>query len=161
MPQNDIKVREIQVSNAVLLPEIVRMLDAGHTVTLRLRGFSMRPFLEDNRDKALLTKAGDVRVGDPVLAEISSGHFVLHRIVRLEGDAVTLRGDGNLGVEHCRLQDVKGAVIGFYRKGKETLDRTDGVKWRLYSFVWMHLFPVRRYLLAAYRRIWLRFFKPV
>lgn len=161
MPQNDIKVREIQVSNAVLLPEIVRMLDAGHTVTLRLRGFSMRPFLEDNRDKALLTKARDVRVGDPVLAEISSGHFVLHRIVRLEGDAVTLRGDGNLGVEHCRLQDVKGAVIGFYRKGRETLDRTDGVKWRLYSFVWMHLFPVRRYLLAAYRRIWLRFFKPV
>lgn len=161
MPQNDIKVREIQVSNAVLLPEIVRMLDAGHTVTLRLRGFSMRPFLEDNRDKALLTKAGDVRVGDPVLAEISSGHFVLHRIVRLEGDAVTLRGDGNLGVEHCRLQDVKGAVIGFYRKGRETLDRTDGAKWRLYSFVWMHLFPVRRYLLAAYRRIWLRFFKPV
>lgn len=161
MPQNDIKVREIQVSNAVLLPEIVRMLDAGHTVTLRLRGFSMRPFLEDNRDKALLTKAGDVRVGDPVLAEISSGHFVLHRIVRLENNEVTLRGDGNLGVEHCRLQDVKGAVIGFYRKGRETLDRTDGAKWRLYSFVWMHLFPVRRYLLAAYRRIWLRFFKPV
>lgn len=161
MSQNDIKVREIQVSNAVLLPEIVRMLDAGHTVTLRLRGFSMRPFLEDNRDKALLTKAHDVRVGDPVLAEIGSGHFVLHRIVRLENNEVTLRGDGNLGVEHCRLQDVKGAVIGFYRKGRETLDRTDGAKWRLYSFVWMHLFPVRRYLLAAYRRIWLRFFKPV
>ena len=116
--------------NAVLLPEIVRLLDEGHTVTLRLRGHSMRPFLEDGRDKALLTKAIHPKKGDPVLAEIGPKHYVLHRIIAIEGNQVTLRGDGNLNNEYCQLNDVKGAVIGFYRKGRERLDRTNGTKWR-------------------------------
>ncbi len=149
------------MANSVLLPEIVRLLNEGHTVTLRLRGFSMRPFLEDGRDKALLTKAVSPKVGDPVLAEIEPKHFVLHRIISIQGDNVVLRGDGNLGVEHCKLGDVKGAVIGFYRKGRSKLDRTDGKKWRTYSWIWTRLYPIRRYLLAFYRRIWLRMFKPV
>lgn len=142
--------------NAVLLPEIVKLLDEGHTVTLRLRGYSMRPFLEDGRDKALLTKAQNPRVGDSVLAEVAPRHFVLHRIIRINGEDVTLRGDGNLGTEECKLTDVRGAVIGFYRKGREKLERTDGLKWRCYSWLWTRLFPIRRYLLAFYRRVWLK-----
>ncbi len=161
MPQNNIPITEVKMANSVLLPEIVRLLNEGHTVTLRLRGFSMRPFLEDGRDKALLTKAVNPKVGDPVLAEIEPKHFVLHRIISIQGDNVVLRGDGNLGVEHCKLGDVKGAVIGFYRKGRTKLDRTDGKKWRAYSWVWTRLYPIRRYLLAFYRRIWLRLFKPI
>ncbi|MBR5918617.1 MAG: S24/S26 family peptidase [Prevotella sp.] len=156
MQQSHLKVREIKLSNAEFLPEIVKLMDEGHTVTLRLRGFSMRPFLEDNRDKALMTKATNPKVGDPVLAEIEPKHFVLHRIIAIDGDNVTLRGDGNLGNECCTLGDVKGAVIGFYRKGRTTLDRTDGWTWRTYSFFWTRLYPIRRYLLAFYRRIWLK-----
>lgn len=55
----------MQIPNAILIPEIIRLLDEGHTVTLRLRGYSMRPFLEDDRDVALLVKAGTVKVGPP------------------------------------------------------------------------------------------------
>ncbi len=157
MAQNNVK--EIQFENAQFLPEVVKMLNEGHTVTLRLKGFSMRPFLEDGRDKALLTRVTTPRVGDPVLAEITPGHFVLHRIISIEGQNVVLRGDGNLGVEHCQIENVVGAVVGFYRKGRQTLDRTDGRKWRIYTFVWTRLFPVRRYLLAFYRRIWLKIFR--
>ena len=155
---DDIRINEVQFPNAILLPEIVKMLNEGHTVTLRLKGFSMRPFLEDGRDKALLTKPVNLKVGDPVLAEIEPKHFVLHRIISIQGDDVVLRGDGNLGTEQCKLKDVQGAVIGFYRKGRETLDRTDGLKWHIYSWFWTRLFPIRRYLLAFYRRIWLRLF---
>ena len=149
---------EIQFPNAEFLPKVVEMLNEGHTVTLRLRGFSMRPFLEDNRDKALLRKPTEAKVGDPVLAEIAPKHFVLHRIVKIDGDAVTLLGDGNLSCEHCQLENIVGAVKGFYRKERNKLDRTDGWKWRTYSWIWMHLRPVRRYLLAAYRRIWIPLF---
>ena len=155
---DDIKINEVQFPNAILLPEIVKMLNEGHTVTLRLKGFSMRPFLEDGRDKALLTKPVNPKVGDPVLAEVGLKHFVLHRIISIQGEDVILRGDGNLGTEQCKLKDVQGAVIGFYRKGRETLDRTDGLKWRIYSCFWTRLFPIRRYLLAFYRRIWLKLF---
>ena len=157
MQQNNryqgLEVKEVEFANAILIPEIVKMMEEGHTVTLRLRGFSMRPFLEDNRDKALMKKAVNPQVGDPVLAEIGPKHFVLHRIIRIDGDAVTLRGDGNLNVEHCRISDVKGAVIGFYRKGRNTLDRTDAMKWRIYSRIWCALFPIRRYLLFIYRHV--------
>ena len=155
MPGKEIKIQEIQFANAILLPEIVKMLNEGHTVTLRLKGFSMRPFLEDGRDKALLTKPTNPKVGDPVLAEIAPKHFVLHRIISIKGDDVMLRGDGNLGTENCKLKDVQGAVIGVYRKGRETLDRTDGRKWCVYSWLWTRLYPIRRYLLAFYRRIWI------
>ncbi len=147
--KSDNKIKIMQMANALLLPEVVRLLEEGHTVTLPLRGNSMRPFLEDGRDKALLRKPESINVGDAVLAEIAPKHFVLHRIVNITGDQVTLRGDGNLGVEHCRLCNVKATVVGFYRKERETLDSTNGYKWRIYSWWWMRLLPVRRYLLFA------------
>ena len=159
--EGNTKRHVVEIANEILIPEIVKMLNEGHTVTLRLKGVSMRPFLEDGRDKALLTKPVNPKVGDPVLAEIEPKHFVIHRIIDIQGDDVTLRGDGNIGVEHCKLKDIQGAIIGFYRKGRDTLDRTDGRKWRIYSWLWTRLFPIRRYLLAFYRRIWLRFFKPI
>lgn len=161
MPQDDSEIKKLQFSNATFLPEVVKMMDEGHTVTLRLRGYSMRPFLEDDRDKALLTKATTFSMGDAVLAETAPRHYVLHRIVKIDGDHVTLRGDGNLAEEHCLTSDVKGFVIGFYRKGRDRMDKTNGWKWRTYSFFWTRLYPVRRYLLAFYRHIWLKLFKPI
>lgn len=158
MSQRDIKINEIQFPNAEFLPKVVEMLNEGHTVTLRLRGFSMRPFLEDNRDKALLTKPVNPQINVPVLAEISPGHFVLHRIIDIQGDNVTLRGDGNLACERCKKEDIVGDIIGFYRKGRNTLDRIDGKKWKIYSWWWTRLYPARRYLLAFYRRIWIPIF---
>lgn len=158
MPQGNIKVTEMQFSNSRLLPEIVKMLDEGHTVTLRLKGYSMRPFLEDGRDKALLTKPSKINVGDPVLAEITPGHFVLHRIIKIQDNEVTLRGDGNLSTETCRLIDIKGTVTGFYRKGKSKPDLTSDMKWRAYSFLWETLYPLRRYLLYIYRHLWIKLF---
>ena len=150
MPQNaDTTIKTVQMANALLLPEVVRLLEEGHTVTLPLRGRSMRPFLEDGRDKALLRKPTGIEVGDAALAEITPGLYVLHRIVSISGEEVILRGDGNLGIERCRLSDVKATAIGFYRKGRETLDRTDGRKWRIYSWWWTRLLPLRRYLLFA------------
>lgn len=142
------------IPNAILIPEIVRQIGNGHTVTLPLRGISMRPFLEDGRDKALLTKPKEQpKVGDPVLAEVDPKRYVLHRIVAIEGDKVTLLGDGNLSPEHCTIRDIQASVMGFYRKGRTTLDSTDGWKWKVYSKIWMTLRPVRRWLLAIYRRV--------
>ncbi|MCD8282573.1 MAG: peptidase S41 [Prevotella sp.] len=152
--------QHITVDNAEFFPFIISMLEKGHTATLRLKGFSMRPFLEDERDTALLRRATEVIVGEPVLAEVSKGHYVLHRVVDVAGDKVTLLGDGNLNTEHCLKSDVKAQVISFCRKGRRTPDYVSGRKWRTYSFIWMHLRPVRRYLLAVYRR-WVKLFGPI
>ena len=154
------KIHQIQFENSKLFPIIIDEINKGHTVTLNLRGISMRPFLEDRRDQALLTKLNNPQVLDPVLAEVNPGHYVLHRIIKMDGDDVTLLGDGNLRPEYCKKDDLRASVVGFYRKGRKTLDRTDGWKWRIYSRIWMLLTPVRRWPLAFHRRIWLKIFKP-
>ncbi len=140
-----------QMPNAEFLPFVIQQLEScvGKTVTLPLRGRSMRPFLEDGRDKALLVAAKDVEiaVGDAVLAEIQEKRFVLHRIIKIDGNRVTLRGDGNLSNEYCLMSDVKAKAIGFFRKGREQADSTEGGKWRCYSWWWTRLYPLRRYLL--------------
>lgn len=151
MTQPTDNVRKKEFANEILIPEIISMIESGHTVTLGLRGFSMRPFLEDRRDKALLRKPEAIAVGDVVLAETAPKRYVLHRIIGIAGDNITLRGDGNIGVEHCKRKDIHGFAEGFYRKGRTTLESTTGRKWRAYSFVWTRLFPIRRYLLFAYR----------
>lgn len=140
-------------SNSQFLPEVIKLLNEGHTVTLPLRGYSMRPFLEDGRDKALLSLPEQLAVGDVVLAENYPGHYVLHRLIVLTDTKVVLRGDGNIGTETCRPADIKAKALGFYRKGRNTLDSTTGRKWRIYSFLWTRLFPLRRYLLYGWRII--------
>ena len=94
-----------------------------------------------------------------ILAEVSERVYVLHRLVRREGDCLTLKGDGNaIGTEHCRVQNVVGIATGFMRKGREEVEPLTTLKWRVYSYLWMHLDPVRRYLLALHRRVWLKLF---
>lgn len=148
MSQNDSTVVR-QLPNELFLPQVVALLNEGHTVTLPLRGRSMRPFLEDNRDKALLKAIEEApQVNDVVLAELTPGRFVLHRIISIEGDQVTLRGDGNLSDDPvCKLENIHAKAIGFYRKGSFRIDSTQSCKWRNYSWWWTRLYPIRRYLL--------------
>ena len=160
MPESDSTKREIQLDNASLFPQIISLLEEGHTVNLKLRGFSMRPFLEDRRDTAVLKQVGAIVCGEPVLAEIVPGRYVLHRLINIDGDKATLLGDGNINVEHCRVSDIKAQVVGFYRKGRNTMDTVQGRKWLTYSKLWMFLRPVRRYLLGIYRR-WVKVFGPI
>jgi hypothetical protein len=149
MPENNSTVIIKQLPNDEFLPHVVALVEEGHTVTLPLRGRSMRPFLEDGRDKALLAAPTDINVGDAVLAEIQPGHYVLHRIIEIIEKQVTLRGDGNLGNEYCRIEDIRAKAIAFYRKGRTKADSVTGLKWRLYSAIWTRLYPIRRYLLFA------------
>ena len=143
------KVERKLLPNREYLAFVVEELsrEPGRTGILPLRGRSMRPFLEHERDKALLQIVEQVKVGDAVLAEITPGHYVLHRIIKMENGQVTLRGDGNLGCEYCRVEDIRAKAIGFYRKGRTKPDSTNGRKWRIYSWWWIRLYPIRRYLL--------------
>ena len=148
-----IKPDSVEIANDILIPQIIELLEEGHTVTLKVKGYSMRPFLENNRDKVLLRKAEAVGIGDAVLAEVAPKRYVLHRLIATDGKHVTLRGDGNLSNEYCLMSNIHGVAEGFYRKGSECLDRCDGRKWKTYSRIWTSLYPIRRYLLAIYRRL--------
>ena len=87
-----------EIPNKILIGEIRNALQQGHTATLRVKGVSMRPFLETLRDKVVLAppQREKIQTGDVVLAAISKDIFVLHRVTKREGERLTLRGDGNV-----------------------------------------------------------------
>ncbi|HRF86189.1 MAG TPA: S24/S26 family peptidase [Alloprevotella sp.] len=152
-------MRSVLLPNEIFIPEIRKLINEGHTTTFRVRGFSMRLFLEDRRDKVILGPYTSVNVGDVVLAETDKDHYVLHRIIRKQGKLLTLKGDGNVrGTESCTTENIVGIALGFYRKGRNAPDMVTGIKWRLYSKVWLAFTPFRRYLLAFHNRIWLKLF---
>lgn len=152
------------LSNASFLPEIRKLLAEGKKVTLRAKGWSMRPFVEHERDLVQIAPClpQSLRKGDVVLAQVQGGYYVIHRIVRLQGEALVLQGDGNVGtVEHCLRNEVLGKIEGFYRKGRKMPDLVTEKKWKMYSQIWCLLTPIRPYLLAFYRRIYLKCFPPL
>lgn len=153
--------RHISVPNEILIPEMAALIREGHTVTFVVRGFSMRPFLEHERDRVRLCAVGShvIAADDVVLAEIAPKRYVLHRVERNDNGHLTLRGDGNVvGREYCTTDDVIGIVDAFYRKGREKADLACGRKWRLYSALWPSSPILRRIILGLRRRLWLPMF---
>jgi len=160
----------VEMENAEFLPVVCQLVSEGKEVLIRAKGNSMRPFVESGRDVAVLARTDSWHCGDVVLAETAKGHYVLHRIDRLftaEGKAlrstsasvsgvnVQLRGDGNpWGVEHCKVEDLHALCVAFVRKGREVRLKESRF-WKIYSRVWPALLPIRRWLLALYRLLWL------
>jgi hypothetical protein len=149
------QIKQKRVNNHLFMQEITRMFrqEGKKSVTFIVRGFSMRPFLEDGRDKVVLSPPREPKIGDVVLAEISEKRYALHRVIKVEDGTYTMRGDGNpLSMTEQFTQDkIIGLADGFIRKGKFV--STDSRQWRCYSAVWNILKPLRRILLAIYRRI--------
>lgn len=120
--------------------------------TTKARGWSMRPFIEHERDDLVFGRVErSPQVGDVLLCELAPQHYVCHRVVSVTGEELTLQGDGNVsGTEHCRIADVRAVLIRVRRKGRVYDLRTSRI-WRAYSTVWMHITWMRRYLLFLYR----------
>lgn len=144
----------ITLPNDVMLGGVKELLAEGRQVVIMTKGVSMLPFIVGRRDSVVLERRPSVAPGDIALAEIAPGHYVLHRVRSVEGECVTLRGDGNYrGQERCLLGDIAGTVVAIQTPGKP--DRNPFApaemrRWRRWAGM-----PavVRRYYLAFYRRI--------
>lgn len=148
-PQNGNR-NKVVIPNELILGEVKELVRQGHTVTIMVKGYSMRPFLEHCRDSVVLAPFSKLHVGDVALAEIWPGKYVLHRIISLEDDRVTLMGDGNIkGTEHCRRSEVAAIVRTFIRNGVAV--NADNPRWNRYARLWRRLLPVRKYLLWIYK----------
>jgi len=136
-----------------IIEEAIRLVREGVSVTLPVNGNSMLPFIIGGKESVILQGPGLIDVGDVVLAWVDGCRYVVHRIVRIDGERVTLMGDGNLaGTEHCTLNEIK-AIATHVVDAKE---RTHYLynRWRKSAAkIWFRLRPMRRYLLAIYRRL--------
>lgn len=135
----------------LILAEAIRFVGEGVSVTFPVNGRSMLPFIVGGRESVILEKFDSLKIGDVVLAWVDGHHYVIHRIVKMDGEKLTLMGDGNLiGVEHCRVSDVKARAVAVVnaRGRRRSLDfgpRKAAAK------AWVFLKPVRKWLLLPYR----------
>ena len=135
------------------MSEVVRLVAEGVSVTLPVNGMSMLPFIIGGRESVVLQKPTALREGLVVLAWVDGARYVVHRIIGIDGEHITLMGDGNLvGTEHCTAADVKG-VVTHVMDAQERM--RDLYSWhrRWAARLWRWLRPVRRYLLAIYIRL--------
>ncbi|MBQ6377290.1 MAG: S24/S26 family peptidase [Prevotella sp.] len=136
-----------------ILQEAIRLVDEGISVTMPADGKSMLPFIVGGKESVIMEKAVKVRRGDVVLAWVDDHRYVIHRILAITDDHVILMGDGNLASrEHCLISDIKARVTHVvdnqgHKRFLYTWWRMIGAK------CWYLLLPIRRYLLAIYRRI--------
>ena len=144
------------VANALLLPEVKKILSEGLTVTLPVTGNSMLPFIIGGRESVVLQKpSAPLQKGEIVLAQIAPDSYVIHRIVDCRGGQIILMGDGNLSAtEACCPENVLGVVVKIMKAGKSMDCRTP--LQRRKAALWYVLLPVRRYLVAIYRRLILK-----
>jgi hypothetical protein len=134
------------IPNEILLGEVAAVLREGREAVITPTGNSMLPFIRGGRDRVTLRACADLAVGDIVLA-CFGGRYILHRVIACDGEAVTLMGDGNLvGTERGARADVLGTVTEIIRPSGRRVRPGKGRLWRA-------LKPVRRYLLAIYRRL--------
>ena len=141
------------MTDDVIIQEAVRLVDDGVSVTFPVKGTSMLPFIIGGKESVILQKVSKINVGDVVLAWVDGCRYVVHRVISIDGEQVVLMGDGNIvGVEHCTLSDVKAlATHVVSRKGRK---RDLYAPWRQRaSRLWWHFRPIRRYILAIYRRL--------
>lgn len=136
------------IANEVLLEEAAVLMNEGREVTIKPLGNSMLPFIRGGKDNVRMKKMPSVAVGDMLLVRLPGPRYVLHRLIRKEGERLTLMGDGNLvGTESCTEADVMGTVTAIER-GSRVVVPGNGRWWRI-------LKPFRRYILAIYRRVFL------
>ena len=134
------------IPNDILLGEVAALLREGREAVITPTGNSMLPFIRGSVDRVVLRRTDDVTVGDILLVH-TGGRYILHRLIARDGDALTLMGDGNLqGTESCTTADVVGTVTGIIRPSGRELKPGNGRLWR-------SLKPLRRYLLAIYKRL--------
>ena len=128
----------------VLVHRDLDSLKEGKVVAIVPQGISMLPFIVGGEDRVFLVKKEHIAVGDIVLAQYQ-GKRILHRIYAIDGERITLMGDGNLeGTEQVMAEEIMGTAVEIVHGGRQ---RKPTKAW-----LWRHLLPVRKYLLKLHRK---------
>lgn len=145
--------QQLIIPNDVFFSEVEKHLSEGKSVMFPVKGYSMLPFIRNGEDSVQLSRKDGIEVGDIALAHLSNGTYVLHRVWEIKGDKVILMGDGNIsGKEICHIGDILGVAQKIMKRGGKVIECTDPSYLKKVK-LWRRLLPIRRYILAIYRRL--------
>lgn len=129
------------IANRELFAIVRDTLLEGKTVRVSVKGESMLPFFRSGSTiKLRPIKESDICKYNVVMAD--AGHaFVVHRIIEVNDNMVTLLGDGNyIGTERVTRDKIYGIV-------------DCSASHIFFAKIWLWLRPMRRFPLAIFRRI--------
>lgn len=129
---------------------LIALLEDAEAVPLVISGGSMTPFLVHRRDTVYLSKADrPLKRGDMVLYQRDNGRYVLHRVLRADGDAFTMIGDAQTQPEPGIRRDQIRAVVTAVRR-KDKLLKKGNFWWDFFEKVWIRLVPIRPFIRNVY-----------
>lgn len=142
------------IDKAQMMQEIAQLISEGKTVSITAKGYSMNPFVRHLQD--ILTigpfEDSDIRKGTAALVRTTKGEYVFHRIIERKGDQLILEGDGNIGIKENATTDGVIGIMHSITRGSRIYS-SKSLCWKLYSWIWMALRPVRLYPLALWRKL--------
>ena len=129
------------IANRELFAIVRDTLLEGSTVRVSVKGQSMLPFFRSGSTITLRPiNEGDIRKYNVVMADAGNA-FVVHRIIEVGEEFVTLLGDGNyLGTERVIRDKIYGVV-------------DCSALHIFFAKIWLWMRPVRRFPLAIFRRV--------
>ena len=137
------------------LMELVReRLARGQRVRyLPFAGVSMLPMLRMKKDSVELAPLPEkLQKYDLPVYQYPSGKYVMHRVVAVKDNHYLCLGDNTWEYETIYPEMLVGVVSAF-KRGEKRIE-VDALGYRLYSRIWVALFPVRK-CLRRFKR-WLR-----
>lgn len=129
------------VDNSTTFSIVRDILLEGQNVTVAVNGQSMLPFFRSGSTVTLRPISEEDFKKYAVVFADAGGRFVIHRIIAIDGDMVTLLGDGNIyGTETMPKNKVYGVI-------------DCSATHIFFAKIWLWLRPVRRFPLAIFRRV--------
>ena len=127
-----------------LLDLVRAQLAEGQRVRyLPFRGFSMLPMLRQGIDSVELSPLPPrLSKYDLPVYQYPSGKVVMHRVVRVRENDYVCLGDNTYVYEYIRPEQLIGLVSAF-KRGDRRIEVTNPM-YRLYSRIWVAIYPLRR-----------------
>lgn len=145
----EIRERLNIVSPELVMEPLLSLLAETAAVPLVISGSSMTPFLAPGRDTVYLSAISEpLRRGDMVLYRRDNGRYVLHRILRVNGDSYTMVGDAQSVPEPGIRREQILAIVTAVRR-KEKLLKKGSFWWVFFERVWIHMLPLRPLIRGA------------
>lgn len=138
------------IPNDVFFHWVESEIKEGRAVHFRLKGDSMFPLLRNNKDEVILQSCShdDLRPMDVLLFRYRD-KYLLHRLIRRDGDKLLLQGDGSyVAQEECTTADVIGKVVSVVKSSGKVI-AVDSWQWRWPSYLWPKAGCCRTLLLRA------------
>lgn len=118
-----------RLSAELFVEQLHAAFDDGLSVRFTPSGVSMLPTIIGDSDIVTLSPPDEIRCYDVVLFCRPSGELVLHRVIGIRDDCLTISGDNQYTIERITREDVIAVMTALTHKERE-ID-LDGVRYRL------------------------------